>query len=328
MRGIPMPTPSAPHDVNAASPTRLDGFVGQPAVVEAIRVALGACRHSGATFPSSIFGGPPGVGKSNLAAIVAAELGVVLHETLGQTLLSPGDLQSLLIGARNGEVVFIDEADELPAQQQTLLYRALAERKLFLPRGRGSRHSTAIPLDDFSLVMATNHESALARPLVERFKMIFRFEFYTAAQIEQLLAGRVAALRWDIRHGVLGRIASRSRGVPREGLRILEGVRRVAASEGADVVTEAHFERACEIDGIDGRGLGRTERKYLRILAAENAPVRPGVLCDRLGVPLRTLQTVIEPFLVREGLVSRTDGGRVLTGDGLGYVRDSASTHP
>lgn len=314
-------TNSIPADVNAATPQRLDQFVGQRPVVEAVKVALQASRVTRAAYPSSLFTGYPGLGKSQLVAILAAELGVRLRETLGQTLNAASDLQALLLEAETNDIVFIDEADELEQEHATLLYRALAERKLFVPRGRSGRTGVSLPLDDFTLILATNHESRLPRPLVERFKIINRFEFYLATELEQLLRDRAAALGWACEDAVFRALSLRGRGVPRCGLRILEAAHRVSVSESASSITVHHLERACAIEGIDERGLDRTERAYLRLLADGNGAVRPGVIADRLGVPLRTLQSVVEPYLLREGLISRSDSGRTLTTEGMSYLR-------
>jgi Holliday junction DNA helicase RuvB len=314
------PTPCS--DVNSSVPRRLDQFVGQSSVVEQVRVALAACRNGGGSYPSSLFTGAPGLGKSQLVAILAAELGVPLRETLAQTIATTGDLRALLLDARDCEIVFLDEADELPPSMQTLLYKAMAERKLFVPRGHSGRQDVALPLDDFTLIMASNHESRLQRPLVERFKIINRFEFYGETEIERLLRDRAGGLNWQCHDGVFRVVAARSRGVPRTGLRLLETVHRVALCENSGDLTVAHVERACAIEGIDGRGLDRSERQYLRILDGDGGPVRPGVLADRLGVPLRTLQSVIEPFLIRVNLINRSDHGRTLTDDGVRYVRE------
>src|SRR5687767_10264208 len=144
--------PLSRSDVNSQLPSRLDQFIGQSAVVEGVRVALQATRNTGGSYPSSLFSGAAGTGKSQLAAIIANEVGVPLRETLAQTLTSSGDLQALLLEAHDRDIVFLDEADELPPAMQTLLYRALAERKLFVPRGSSSRQGIALPLDDFTLI--------------------------------------------------------------------------------------------------------------------------------------------------------------------------------
>ena len=308
-------------DVNAVLPSSLDAFVGQKAVVEVVKVGLQASRNSGSPFPSALFTGAAGLGKSQLVGIIANEMGVELRETLAQTLTTTGELGALLLEAQRGDIVFLDEADALPEAQQVLLYRALAEKKLFVPRGGSGRAARALPLEDFTLILASNHESRLASPLVQRFKLLCRFEFYTTNEIANLLTTRIEALGWTCGDGVVAAVAQRSRGVPRVGLRVLEAVYRVAQSEGGSVLTLAHAERACRMEGLDHRGLDRTERAYLTILAAASGPVRLGVIADRLGLPARTISSCVEAYLVREGLISRSDEGRELTEAGARYVQ-------
>ena len=299
--------------------------MGQRQVLAAVEVALAAARHDQSRFPHALFVGPPGLGKSNLAKVIANELGVQLHETLAQSVPKTSDLAALLLEAESGQVVFIDEADELPPEQQTLLYRALSEAKLFLPRGGTASSARSVPLDDFTIVLATNHESRLARPLVERFKLLCRFQYYTEAEVLSLLDARLRAVGWRCEVEVLGLIARRSRGVPRTGLRLLESLRRTARSERADIMTVAHFERTCQIEGIDQRGLERIERAYLHVLQSAGKAVRLNVIADRLGLPVRTISGCVEPFLVREGLIGRTDDGRQLTPEGVRYLEQAAT---
>lgn len=319
-------SPKVIRDVSDTVPTSLDSFVGQEYVLAAVKVALDASRNDGTRFPHALFVGPPGLGKSNLVQIIANELGVQLRETLAQTLIHTNDIAALLLEGESRQIIFLDECDELDVGHQTLLYRALAERKLFLPQGRGSRAMRCLPLEDFTFIMASNHESRLARPLVERFKMVCRFEFYSAQEILALLTDRAAALGWNCKDDVLPRIAQVSRGVPRIGLRLLESVRRTARSENAEILTASHFGRMCRIEGLNGRGLDRTECSYLRILGEEGKAVRVGVIADRLGLPTRTVSGVIESFLVRERLISRSDDGRALTDAGVRYVEEIANT--
>jgi Holliday junction DNA helicase RuvB len=315
----------ARYDVNGHAPTSLENFVGQQQVVAAVKVALDACRNDNASFPHALFVGPPGLGKSNLVQIIANELAVDLTETLAQTLTGTSHLAALLIEVEARQILFIDEADELAPEQQTLAYRALAEGKLFLPRS-SSTAARHLDLEDFTLILASNHESKLARPLVERFKLLCRFEFYTAQQIVQLLAGRAAALAWACEGQVLPLIAARSRGIPRTALRLLESTRRIARSRGTHTVTDDHFNQMCAVEGIDHRGLDRTERSYLSILASADSPVRLGVLADRLGLPTRTVSGVIEPFLVRQNLINRSDEGRSLTAGGIEHLKESLAS--
>jgi Holliday junction DNA helicase RuvB len=317
--------PKIERDLSRTPPGCLDQFVGQDHVVAAVKVALDATRHDGGRFPHALLVGPPGLGKSNLVQIVANELGVDLRETLAQSLLQSIDLATLLLEAESRQVVFIDEADELPPHLQTLLYRALAEDKLFLPRCRPSGIARSLPLESFTLMMATNHESRLARPLVERFRMLLRFEFYSTDEILDLLIARAKSLEWECDSNVVMLLALRSRGIPRVGLRLLESVRRIARSERADIISLEHFHRMSQVDGIDQRGLDRTERAYLRILQAEGKAVRLNVIADRLGLPPRTLSGVVEPFLIRERLITRSDEGRELTPEGANHLLNSVA---
>lgn len=317
------PTPPPPAaSVNDVLPSSLDAFIGQQSVINAVKVAIQASENTGSPFPSALLCGPPGTGKSQLVQIIATEMGVELHETLAQTITSTGDLQALLLAAQDGEIVFLDEADELSADFQVLLYRAVAERKLFLPRGNSMRTARALPLANFTLILATNHESRLAPPLVQRLKLHCRFEFYSEQEIKVLVRQRSSILGWPCDDAIHSLIAQRSRGTPRVALRILESARRVAMAENDQVITTRHLQRACGIDGIDDRGLDRTEQTYLRLLDGATGPVRLSLLADRLGLPSRTLAGCIEPFLVRIGFITRSEDGRLLTEVGARHLKD------
>jgi holliday junction DNA helicase RuvB len=308
-------------NINDTGPNVLERMIGQSQVVQTVRVALEASWNDGTRFPDAGLFGPAGVGKSTLCSLIARELGSPLHETLAQTLTSPGDLHALLMSAADRDVVFIDECDEMDGELQTLLYRAIAERKLFLPRGSSPRTPPAIPLANFTMLMACNHESRLAQPLVQRLKLVCRFGFYDANEIERILSDRVRALRWSVADGVLAEIAKRARGVPRIALRHLEAAHRVSRAENEPIITRAHFDRMCQLEGLDAAGLDPTEQQYLRILhGAAGKPLRLGVIADRLGLPSRTLSISIEPFLVRTGLIYRSDAGRELSSAGRLYV--------
>ncbi len=208
-RTIDPPCPA--QSVNDVLPASLDAFIGQHNVVEAVRVGIQASRNTGSPFPSTLCCGPPGTGKSGLVQIIGNELGVELHETLAQTLTGSGDLQALLLAAQDGEIVFLDECDELPSDLQVLLYRAVAERKLFLPRGSSNRPARALPLANFSLILATNHESKLAAPLVQRLKLHCRFEFYSDSEIARLVAHRAQVLGWACETAVFADCGAGSR---------------------------------------------------------------------------------------------------------------------
>jgi Holliday junction DNA helicase RuvB len=316
------------NDISAVAPPTLDHVTGQKAAVEMLRVALAAFwadRGAGLhpTFGPVLMEGPAGTGKTLLAGIVARELGGTLRETLGQTLGCGGDdLNELLLEATDDTVIFIDEAHLLAAPAQTLLLRALEERKLFLPRGAYATRATAIPLARFTLLLATTNPEGLLHPLRDRMKVHCQFGFYTRGHLMQILYKRARALGWDVDQNVFLGIARCAKRTPRLALRLLESCRRTGRAEGADAVTTAHFNRTLELEGLEPRlGLDQHEQAYLRALVEGNGKVRLGSLALKLGMAPFTVATVVERFIVREGLVARTETGRELTDKGRQFLR-------
>jgi Holliday junction DNA helicase RuvB len=303
------------HDLNDVSPTSLSHLIGQCSVVEQVKVALDAAQIDGQSYPSTLCVGAAGCGKSQVAKVIAAEMCSDFHEVLGQAIQSPADFNALLLGAKDKDIVFIDEVHELEKEYQTALFMALDQRRVFLQGGRSGRTPQSIPLADFSLLLATTDEFRVLSPLVQRMRLVLRFQFYTAGELVELLRQRTRALRWAVDDKVLAPIARRSRGTPRLALRLLQSCRRVCRSEGEENITLGHLERACALEQIDPLGLGPTEKQYLLILA-EGAS-RLNVIASRLGLPSRTVAEVTEPFLIRSGLLAKDDQGRrQLTADG------------
>ena len=226
--------------------------------------------------------GGPGLGKTQVAKVIAAELAVHCHEILSQSIKSAADLNAVLLAAKEKDVVFLDEAHELPKEQQTALYLALDQRKIVLAGGRTGRAPTSIPIAQFTLLLATTDEYCLLQPLRDRMKLVLRFSYYTVEELTTLVRQRSQALRWKVDEVVFPLISHRSRGTPRLGLRLLQSARRVCRSEGNSTITEDHLERACQLEQIDGLGLGPTEQQYLRILA--EGPTRLNVLASMLGL--------------------------------------------
>lgn len=295
-------------EINDVAPTSLARLIGQRSVVEQVRVALDAAHMDGLSFPGSLLVGPPGVGKTQTAKVIAAEMASDYHEVLGQAIQSSADLNALLLGAKGRDVVLIDEAHEIEKSFQTALYLAIDQRRVFLQGGRSGRTPQSIPLADFSLLLTTTDEFKLLQPLRDRMKLILRFEFYSTGELVELLRQRSRGLGWSVDDNVLAPIAARSRGTPRLALRLLQSCRRVCRSEGENSIRLAHLERACELEQIDGLGLGPTERQYLCLLAEGDS--RLNVIASRLGLPSRTVSEVTEPFLIRAGLVVKDDQGR------------------
>ena len=297
-----------PADLNDARPTSVRHLIGQPSVVEQIVVALDSAQHDGKKFDHALLVGPPGCGKTASAQVIASEMGADLIEVLGQSVGGIGDLNALLLQATDRSVVFVDEAHELDKSYQTALYLALDQRRVLLQGSRRGSSPIAVPVADFTLLLATTDEFRLLQPLRDRMRLLLRFQFYKDDALEQIVRQRVRALEWEVEDSVVPQIAQRGRGTPRLALRLLQAARRVARSVGESVVTVAHLERACRMEQIDDLGLGPTEQDYLRILL--EGPTRLNVVASRLGLPARTVSEVTEPFLIRAGLVVKDDGGR------------------
>lgn len=307
-------------ELGAAAPSVLEKLIGQRTVVEQIRVGLEAAWADAQRFPHALLVGPPGLGKSSFCSIVAREIGSELREALGQSIVSPSDLNNILLTAEDRDVVLIDEAHELTPEFQTALYRAVEERKLFVSGDGFHEKLRSIPLADFTLLLATTDEFRLLQPLRDRMKMTLRFGFYDIDEIEAILRQRTAALGWEVERSVMRSVAERGRGTPRLALRLLESVRRVCRAQGEVALSRDHLNRACELEQLDRLGLDISEQRYLRVLSETREPVRLNVIASRLGLPPATVSRVVESFLIREGLVIKGDGGRQLSAKGRAYL--------
>lgn len=316
------------ENINQGAPPTLDHVIGQKRAVSQLRTALDAlfndraAQHKGEiALPHILLVGPAGVGKSMLSAIVAAELGSTLHEELAQNIATPGHLQGLMMLAEPTDVVFVDELHELPGYVQTTLYRTLEERRLFLG---GDRKSVTLP--PFTFVAATTDEFRLTKPLRDRFKIVLRLEHYSEAELLELLHQRAKRLHWPITEEAIRGIASRGRGTPRIAIRLLEGARRYSRAENADSITEQHLARMCGVEGVDVLGLDFLERRYLETLREAQGPVRLNLIATRLSLPRRTIEAVIESELIRLGLITKDDDGRMLTAAGAKHLTGVASS--
>lgn len=303
-------------DINDASPTSLNHIVGQQSVKDQLTVALDAAFEDGRRLDDALLVGPPGTGKSQVASILSLELATVCHETLGQSITSASDLNALLLGAKDNEIVFIDEIHELQKVYQTALYLAIDKRRVCVI---GSKAVQNIPLAEFTLLLGTTDEYCLLQPLRDRMKLVLRFQFYSVDELMRIVAHRAKALEWDVDELVPPMIAQRSRGTPRLALRLLQSCRRVCRANGEHAITLDHLRRACALEQIDELGLGTTEQQYLRFLADGSS--RLNVVASMLGLPSRTVSEVTEPFLIRAGLVLKDDQGRrQLTSEGREHV--------
>jgi holliday junction DNA helicase RuvB len=314
------------RDIGDISPSSLSHLIGQRSVVEQVKVALDAAHQDGKKVDHALLVGGAGLGKTQTAKVIAAEMASDFHETLGQSVNSPADFNALLLRAQNRDVIFIDEAHELDKEYQTSLFVALDQRRVFLQGSKSAKMPQSIPLNDFTLLLATTDEYRLLQPLRDRMKLVLRFEFYGVGELVEVVRQRGRALQWAVDEKVLTPIAQRSRGTPRLALRLLQSARRVARSKGENGITLEHLERACKLEQIDRLGLGPTEQAYLLLLA--DGANRLNVIASRIGLPSRTIADVNEPFLLRAGLVTKDDGGRrQLTAEGrihlLNYGKDT-----
>ena len=309
-----------PTEVNDVFPSSVSHIIGQQGVVDQVKVALDAAFQDNRRIDHSLLVGPPGMGKSMAANVIAQEMATDFLEVLGQSIGNVGDLNALLLQARDKGVVHIDEAHELDKRLQTALYLAMDKRRVFLT---GSKAVQSIPIADFTLLLSTADEYCLLQPLRDRMRLVLRFDFYPESDLTTLLHHRINALGWNIDKALYPQISQRAKGTPRLALRLLQSCRRVCRAEGEETIRSNHLERACLLEGIDVLGLGRTEQQYLRLLA--DGPLRLNVLSSALGLPARTVSFVTEPFLIRAGLVTKDEQSRrQLTSVGYHHVSNSS----
>jgi len=296
------------NEINDVAPSSLTHIIGQKGVVAQVAVAIEAAFADAKKMDDCLLVGGPGLGKTQIAKVIAAELASDCHEVLGQAIQSSADLNAVLLAAKDKDVVFFDECHELPKEQQTALYLAIDQRRIILLGGRSARMPQSIPLANFTLLLASTDEFSLLAPLRDRMKLVLRFQFYDPDELATIVRQRSQALHWIVEDSVFPLIAIRSRGTPRLALRLLNSCRRVSRSEGDSTITLAHLERACLLEQIDALGLGPVEQQYLMILAERDT--RLNVIASRLGLPPRTVSQVTEPFLIRAGLMAKDDKGR------------------
>ncbi|MGV6819002.1 MAG: Holliday junction branch migration DNA helicase RuvB [Parvularcula sp.] len=300
----------------ALRPKRLADFTGQPKARDNLSVFIEAARQRGEAMDHVLFHGPPGLGKTTLAQIVASELGVGYRSTSGPVISKAGDLAAILTGLEAGDVLFIDEIHRLPPTVEEILYPAMEDFALDILIGEGpSARSVRIDLPRFTLVGATTRSGLLAKPLLDRFGIPLRLEFYSVAELVQILDRGARLLDVEISKDGAEEIASRSRGTPRVAGRLLRRVRDVALVEGSARIDQALADRALRRLDVDGLGLETLDRRYLSTIAEKfgGGPVGVETIAASLAEARDAVEDVIEPFLLQQGLIQRTPRGRILT---------------
>jgi Holliday junction DNA helicase RuvB len=307
-----------PEDLDAAlRPKTLDEFVGQKAARENLRVFIQAAKARGDALDHVLFFGPPGLGKTTLAQIIARELGVGFRATSGPVIVKSGDLAALLTNLEDGDVLFIDEIHRLAPAVEEVLYPAMEDRALDLMIGEGpSARSVRIDLPRFTLVGATTRQGLLTTPLRDRFGIPVRLNFYTVEELEQVVRRAARLMALDLTPDGATEVARRSRGTPRIAGRLLRRVRDFAHAASDHTVDARVADAALTRMEVDALGLDAMDRRYLLMIADiyKGGPVGVETLAAGLSEPRDTIEEVIEPYLIQLGLVARTARGRCLTG--------------
>jgi Holliday junction DNA helicase RuvB len=318
-------TPERREDDADASlrPQRLSEFVGQEKARANLSVFIQAARERGEALDHVLFVGPPGLGKTTLAQILARELGVNFRATSGPVIAKAGDLAALLTNLEERDVLFIDEIHRLNPAVEEILYPAMEDFQLDLIIGEGpAARSVKIDLAKFTLVGATTRAGLLTNPLRDRFGIPVRLNFYTEAELEQIVTRGARVLGVAITPDGANEIARRSRGTPRIAGRLLRRLRDFAHVAGSKAIDRAVADKALGALEVDAAGLDAMDRRYLSTIALNygGGPVGVETIAAALSEPRDAIEDIIEPFLIQKGFVQRTPRGRLLTGHAFKHL--------
>ena len=303
-------------------PRTLDDYIGQERVRENLVVSITAARQRGEALDHVLLYGPPGLGKTTLAYVIGHELGVPVRSTSGPVLEKPGDLAAMLTNLKEREVLFIDEIHRMPPTIEEILYPAMEDYQLDIMIGQGpSARSVKVPVPRFTLIGSTTRAGLLTSPLRGRFGIVHRLDFYTAADIREIVTRSARILAVDIEEGAATEIAGRSRGTPRVANRLLRRVRDYAQVRAAGAITLDVAQAALRLLEVDEHGFDEIDRRLLRTIIEKfgGGPVGLNTISAAISEEKDAIEDIYEPFLIQIGFLDRTPRGRVATARAYDY---------
>lgn len=312
----PRPDDGELTDEVGLRPKRLDEFIGQPLLTEHLQIVLEAARRRGQAVDHLLLAGPPGLGKTSMAGIVAAEMQAAFRVTSGAALVRAGDLASILTDLEDGDVLFVDEIHRLPKAVEEVLYPAMEDFQLDIVLGKGpAARSLRLDLPRFTLIGATTRTGLIAGPLRDRFGFVARLDYYDTASLTEIVRRAARILGVRLEGTGADEIARRSRGTPRIANRLLKRVRDFAEVRHEGVITEPIADAGLRLFGIDALGLDKVDRAVLEAVCQRfgGGPVGLSTIAVSVGEEPETIEDVYEPFLLQCGLLQRTPRGRMAT---------------
>ncbi|GHT89183.1 Holliday junction ATP-dependent DNA helicase RuvB [Alphaproteobacteria bacterium] len=307
-------------------PKSLEYFSGQKAICKNLNVFINAAKSRGEALDHVLLAGPPGLGKTTMAQIIANEMGSSIKITSGPIMTKPGDLAAILTNLSNSDVLFIDEIHRMSPSVEEMLYPAMEDFKIDIMIGDGqAARSLRLDIPQFTLVAATTRLGLLSQPLRERFGIPLKFEFYTTEELAFIISRNAALMNFQIEDEASTEIARRARGTPRIAHRLLRRVRDFASVLRSQIVTEMLVKSSLDELNVDPMGLDADDKKYLETIKVlfDGGPVGLDTISAALCESSNTIEEVIEPYLLQQGLIQKTPRGRIITPRGIKQISTS-----